>query len=257
MKKKSLIMLVCALMIVSSVAFGTIAYLTDRAGVVNKFTIGNVDITVDETEVNPDGTPKYPEGTELNPDGTPTDPTVEPERTPDENTYPLIPDSEYVKDPTMTVKAGSEEAYVRLVVTITNAAEVEDIFNEFKLLYPQTYPNGFVPGDFVTGRDNTKWVYVEAEDYGYNAVTNTYTLEFRYFQPVKPAATENVELPPLFETIRFPGELTNAHLSTLTDFEVRVDGHAIQTTGFADADAAWSAFDAQMSVTSTTTAVAP
>ena len=44
MKKKSLIMLVCALMIVSSVAFGTIAYLTDRADVVNKFTIGNVDI---------------------------------------------------------------------------------------------------------------------------------------------------------------------------------------------------------------------
>ena len=35
-KKKSLIMLVCALMIVSSVAFGTIAYLTDRAGVTNR-----------------------------------------------------------------------------------------------------------------------------------------------------------------------------------------------------------------------------
>ena len=57
MKKKSLIMLVCALMIVSSVAFGTIAYLTDRAGVVNKFTLGNVDIVVDETEVDDEGNP--------------------------------------------------------------------------------------------------------------------------------------------------------------------------------------------------------
>lgn len=247
MKKKSLIMLVCALMIVSSVAFGTIAYLTDRAGVVNKFTLGNVDIVVDETEVDDEGNP-VPD-----PDYDPDDPDPEHpdpfKRTEEENEYPLIPDSEYVKDPTMTVKAGSEEAYVRMVVTITNAAEVEAIFTELKTLYPLTYPNGFVPGDFVTGRDNTKWVYVEDEDLGFNAVTNTYTLEFRYFEPVEPTDAENVVLEPLFETIRFPGELTNDHLTTLADFEVRVDGHAIQTTGFATADEAWLAYDAQMSVT--------
>lgn len=247
MKKKSLIMLVCALMIVSSVAFGTIAYLTDRAGVVNKFTLGNVDIVVDETEVDEEGDPvPDPEYDPDDPDPVHPDPF---KRTEEENEYPLIPDSEYVKDPTMTVKAGSEEAFVRMVVTITNAAEVEAIFTELKALYPLTYPNGFVPGDFVTGRDNTKWVYVEDEDLGYNDVTNTYTLEFRYFQPVEPTATENVVLEPLFETIRFPGELTNDHLTTLADFEVRVDGHAIQTTGFADADEAWLAYDAQMSVT--------
>lgn len=245
MKKKSLIMLVCALMIVSSVAFGTIAYLTDRAGVVNKFTLGNVDIVVDETEVDEEGDP-VPD-----PEYDPDDPDPEHpgpnKRTEEENEYPLIPDSEYVKDPTMTVKAGSEEAYVRMVVTITNAAEIKAIFDDLKALYPLTYPNGFVPGDFVTGRDNTKWVYngsmVE------NEFTNTYTLEFRYFETVEPTANENVVLPPLFETIRFPGEMTNAHLSTLENFEVRVNGHAIQTTGFADADAAWAAFDAQMSVT--------
>lgn len=255
MKKKSLIMLVCALMIVSSVAFGTIAYLTDRTGVVNKFTIGNVDITVDETEVGPEGKPKYPEGTELNPDGMPVDPTVKPVRTPDENTYPLTPGGQYVKDPTMTVKAGSEEAYVRMVVTITNAAEIKAIFADLRALYPLTYPNGFVPGDFVTGRDNTKWVYVG--NMVENELTNTFTLEFRYFKTVEPTDAADVVLPPLFETIRFPGELTNDHLSTLESFEVRVDGHAIQTIGFESADAAWAAFDAQMSVSSTTTAVAP
>ena len=241
MKKKSLIMLVCALMIVSSVAFGTIAYLTDRAGVVNKFTLGNVDIIVDETEVDDEGDP-VPD-----PDPDPDDPDPDYERTEEENEYPLIPNSEYVKDPTMTVKAGSEEAYVRMVVTITNAAEVKAIFEELKTLYPITYPNGFVPGDFVTGRDNTKWVYTG--NMVENEVTNTFTLEFRYFETVEPTDTENVVLPPLFETIRFPGELTNAHLSTLENFEVRVDGHAIQTTGFATADEAWTAFDAQMSVT--------
>lgn len=245
MKKKSLIMLVCALMIVSSVAFGTIAYLTDRAGVVNKFTLGNVDIVVDETEVDEEGEP-VPD-----PDYDPDDPDPEHpdpnKRTEEENEYPLIPDSEYVKDPTMIVRAGSEEAYVRMVVTITNAAEVKAIFDDLKSLYPLTYPNGFVPGDFVTGRDNTKWIYTGsmAED----TTANTYTLEFRYFETVEPTATEDVVLPPLFETIRFPGEMTNAHLTTLENFEVRVDGHAIQTTGFANADEAWAAFDAQMTAT--------
>lgn len=242
MKKKSLIMLVCALMIVSSVAFGTIAYLTDRAGVTNRFTIGNVDIVVDETEVDDEGVPVPVDPDPDNPD--PDDPY---KRTEEENEYPLIPDSEYIKDPTLTVKAGSEEAYVRMVVTITNAAELKEIFAELQLLYPLKYPNGFVPGDFVTGRDNTKWVYTgEMQE---NAVLNTFTLEFRYFETVKPTDTEDVVLPPLFETIKIPGELTNAHLSQLTEFVIDVDGHAIQTTGFTTAAEAWAAFDAQMTVT--------
>ena len=87
-KKKSLIMLVCALMIVSSLAFDTIAYLTDCAGVTNRFIIGNVDTVVDETEVAEDGKLIYPDGTPLNPDGTPVDPNVKLERTEEENEYP-------------------------------------------------------------------------------------------------------------------------------------------------------------------------
>lgn len=243
MKKKSLIMLVCALMIISSVAFGTIAYLTDRAGVTNKFTIGNVDITVDETEVNPDGTPEYPEGTELNPDGTPVDPTIKPERTEEENEYPLIPGGEYVKDPTMTVKAGSQEAYVRMVVTINHADKIDAIFKELKAMYPTKYPGGFVPGDFVTGRNNSEWIYTG--NMVKDDALNTYTMEFRYFEPVAPSETEDVTLPPLFETVIIPGELSNAHLSTLTDFTMDVNGHAIQITGFDTAEEAWAAFDAQ------------
>lgn len=244
MKKKSLIMLVSTLVIVSSVAFGTLAFLTDRAGVTNHFTVGNVDLVVDETVVNPEtGAPVYPEGTPLNPDGTPVDPDAEPERTGEENEYPLIPGGEYVKDPTMTVGAGSEESYVRMVVTITNAAQIDAIFAELQSLYPDKYPNGFVPGDFVTGRNNSEWVY--SGNMVKDETQNTYTMEFRYFEPVKPSDTEDLTLPPLFETIRIPGELTNEHLTALTDFTIDVSGHAIQTTGFENADDAWAAFDAQ------------
>lgn len=243
MRKKSIIMLVCALVIISSVAFGTIAYLTDRASVVNRFTIGNVDIAVDETEVDEKGDPKD------NPDYDPNDPNSDPyERTEEGNDYPLVPGGEYVKDPTMTVKAGSEEAYVRMMVTLNNAREIEAIFQQLKAQYPAKYPNGFVPGDFVTGADKTKWVFEAAKT---DALNNTYTLEYRYFQPVQPDAAADTVLPPLFEKIKFPGELTNAQLATLKDFSINVVGHAIQTTGFADAKEAWAAFDAQAAVADT------
>lgn len=248
MKKKSLIMLISALLIVSSVAFGTIAYMTDRAGVTNRFTVGNVDIVVDETEVDEEGNPVQ------DPDYNPNDPEHNDPylRTEEENEYPLTPGSQYVKDPTMTVGAGSERSYVRMIVTISNAAEIDAIFAELQAQYPDKYPNGFVPGDFVTGRNNAEWVYTGSMVK--NDVLNTYTLEFRYSKPVAPGAGADEVLPPLFDTIKFPGELTNAHLTQLTDFAIDVDGHAIQTTGFNTADEAWAAFDAQMTATGTTSA---
>ena len=240
MKKKSLIMLVCALMIVSSVAFGTIAYLTDRAGVTNKFTIGNVDIVVDETEVDENGNPvPDPEYDPANPTPEHPDPN---KRTEEENEYPLIPGSSYTKDPTLTVKAGSEESYVRMVVTITNAAEVKAVFEELKAMYPEKYPNGFEPAAHVDGYDATVWpLYATTE----NTVLNTMTLEFRYPTPVT-AGEEDVRLPALFTTLNVPGELTYSQLQQLTGLAIEVNGHAIQTTGFETADEAWTAFDAQM-----------
>ena len=242
MKKKSLIMLVCALMVVSSMAFGTIAYLTDRAGVTNKFTIGNVDIVVDETEVDENGDP-VPD-----PDYDPEDPNDDPnKRTEEENEYPLIPGSEYVKDPTMTVKAGSEESYVRMMVTISNALEIKTIFAELSTQY-EKYANGFVPHEHVVGWDNAVWEYI-VDGYKEDTTANTITLEFRYPEAVKPTDTEDKVLPALFEKLKVPGELTNKHLAMLENFSIDVYGNAIQTTGFQNADEAWAAFDTQMKVT--------
>lgn len=241
MKRKSLIMLVCALMIITSMAFGTIAYLTDRAGVTNRFTIGNVDIVVDETEVDEEGQP-IPD-----PDEDPEDPDDDFERTEEENEYPLIPGTEYVKDPTLTVKAGSEESYVRLMVTVSHMKEIKAIFEELSQQYSIKYVNGFVPGDYVTGRDNTVWELVGGvkED----ETNNVFTMEFRYPNPVAPTDTEDVVLPALFETIKIPGELTYKHLDSIKDFSIEINGNAIQTTGFENAEAAWEAFDIQMEAT--------
>ena len=49
----------------------------------------------------------------------------------------------------------------------------------------------------------------------------------------------------LFTKFTMPGEITGEQLETIQGLEIVVEGHAIQTASFDDADAAWAAFDAQ------------
>ena len=43
------------------------------------------------------------------------------------NSYKLMPGTTYTMDPTVTVKAGSEESYVRMKVTFNNAAALMEM----------------------------------------------------------------------------------------------------------------------------------
>ena len=56
-KSKVLVMTLCAVLLVATTVLGTLAYLTDRESVTNTFTVGQVDITVDEADVNVNGQP--------------------------------------------------------------------------------------------------------------------------------------------------------------------------------------------------------
>ena len=213
-KAKVLIAALCAVLLVVGSVMGTLAYLTDRQAVVNTFTVGNVDITVDEAPVTPDG------------EVIPGEDRVE------GNDYHLIPGQSYTKDPTMTVKAGSEESYVRMMVTINCISELRAIFG-----------NGFLPHDFIEGKDSNIWVYEDTVENG----DNTVTYEFRYYKPVDAfEATDDIVLEPLFTSFTIPGSMTGEQLATIADLEIRVEGHAIQTATFDSAAAAWVAFDAQI-----------
>lgn len=213
-KTKVLIAALCALVLVVGSVVGTLAYLTDRQEVVNTFTVGDVDIKVDEAPVTPDGKPE--EGKDR----------VE------GNEYHLIPGQTYTKDPTMTVLKGSEESYVRMMVTINCISQLREIFGA-----------DFLPHEYIDGKDSNIWVYESTVDNG----DNTVTYEFRYYKTVDAfEATEDVVLEPLFTSFTIPGEMTGEQLATIADLEIRVEGHAIQIVGFNNADAAWAAFDAQM-----------
>lgn len=211
MKKKLLIMSV-AMVLVCAFAVGmTIAYLTSTDRVVNTFTVGNVQIKLDEADVDEYG--RVPQGSPA--------PRVT------ENTYKLIPGHTYTKDPTVTVLEGSEESYIKMTVTFSNSRQLDEIFG--------------VGTDLTTifhGYDGTTWIYKDNTE---DTAANTRTYEFWYKNAV-PATTENVALDPLFDSITVPGAITNTQLETIAGMTITVNAYAIQADGFANADAAWAAW---------------
>lgn len=209
-RMKLFVLAVCALALAVVSVIGTMAYLTDSAEVVNTFTVGNVHLRLDEAEIDENG----------NDTG---------KRTEEGNQYHLIPGKTYIKDPTVTVIKGSEEAYVRMIVTINCYDELTAIFGD-----------PFLPQYFVEGWDDTKWLTtsVIAED----EEKNTATYEFRYYETVKPEKDNDLTLDALFDTIVVPSSLNGDQLASIAKLSITVEAHAIQAAGFADADEAWGAF---------------
>lgn len=207
-RAKILSLALAGTMIVSAGVFGTMAYLTDTEEVKNTFTVGNVSITLDEADVKPDGTYETDQDNRVT-----------------ANEYKLMPGHSYIKDPTVTVEKGSEDAYVRALVTVSNATNVKavlgnDIFTKV-----------------ITGL-GSGWVresVVEKDD-------NTIVYEYRYNDKVSASDTDTV-LPALFAGFTIPDEVDNEGLESLAGMSIDVVAQAIQADGFADADAAWEDFE--------------
>lgn len=107
--KKALLLALCAVLLVVSTVFATMAYLTAQTDVVrNTFTVGKVSIVLNEAPVTPYGEVKEGEDRVI------------------KNTYKLIPGHEYVKDPTVYVDAASERCYV-FVEVVNNISDIEDL----------------------------------------------------------------------------------------------------------------------------------
>ena len=139
--KKLILTAICALLLVVATVFGTMAWLVDTDNkVVNTFTIGDIDITLDETDVD-DSTPDETRDTD--------------------NTYQLVPGAVLDKDPVIHFKAGSEKAW--LFVEIENG------------LSGLEYQDGWAEGDgfdyskvkptiFVQMTQKYQWVKMDESD---------------------------------------------------------------------------------------------
>ena len=209
MKKKLMTVLALVLVVAMSVA-GTYAYLTSADKVVNTFTVGDVQIKLDEAKANPDGSLAA------------GDERVK------ANSYKLLPGHKYNKDPMVTVLEGSESSYVKMTVTFSKAAELDAIFA----------PNGANLLSIFKGYDSTNW---ELKNVTKDTVANTRTYEFWYKETVA-APNGDVALDALFDSITVPGTITNAQLATIEGMTITVNAYAIQADGFSTADAAWEAY---------------
>ena len=100
--KKLAVMLASLALVLCTVIGGTLAWLvTETAPVVNTFTYGDINITLQETDTNKDG-----------------------DNDPNTNTYPMVPGHTITKDPKVTFKANSEDAW--LFVKLQKSANFED-----------------------------------------------------------------------------------------------------------------------------------
>ena len=175
-RSKALLLTLCAVLLVAATIFGTMAYLTSTDTVTNTFTVGKVNIKLDEAKANPDGS------LVANADRVKA------------NSYKLLPGHTYNKDPMVTVLGGSESSYVKMTVTFSKANELDAIFA----------PDGANLTSIFNGYD---------------------------------------ALDALFDSITVPGEITNEQLATIEGMTITVNAYAIQADGFANADAAWAAFN--------------
>lgn len=238
-KSKALLLTLCAVLLVAASVLGTMAYLTSTDTVTNTFTVGKVEIKLDEAKVTADGIP------------------VEGAARVTENSYKLMPGNTYTKDPTVTVKAGSEASYVRMKVTFNNAKkiialctdpefadEVTGAENAFPLIRMVNFVeanaakwDGIIPDNMV----ETGEMLADAKYFAYDKTADTLTYIFYYRETVT-APTADVVLPVLFDSIKVPEWVTGEQLAELNNFQITVIAEAIQAGSFADADDAWSHF---------------
>ena len=94
MKKRTLALILALVLVFGAAVGGTIAYLTSNDSVTNTFTVGKVEITLDEAKVDAYGV---------------ADTTADRVKA---NSYKLIPGHTYTKDPTIHVAAGSEDCWL-------------------------------------------------------------------------------------------------------------------------------------------------
>ena len=241
-KTKALLLSLCAVLLVAATVFTTVAYLTSKDAVKNTFTIGKVNIKLDEANVDEGGN------------------VIEGADRVKENSYKLLPGHTYTKDPTVTVLKGSEEAYVRMKVSMIKASDLialctdpefaEDgptgVENAFPLIRMVNFVeanaakwDGIIPDNMV----DTEEMLADSKYFFYDKETDTLTYYFYYTETVA-APDADKALAVLFDSITVPEWATAEQLAKLEGFQINVVAEAIQADGFADADAAWAAYDA-------------
>ena len=220
MKKKSILMAAIAVMLVAVlVVGGTLAYFTDTKSATNTFTVGDVKIKLDESNVN-------------DPDG---------DRVTSNEYTGMLPGIQYKKDPVVT-NTGKNGAYVRAVVTIENGMNWMGLYNENVWTAPQA--EAFKK--LICNKMGEGW---SLEDYNYVTNAERGSTDFVAVLKYDGVLAAGKATTAMFENIMLPTNATASDITTRVAqngvFHIDVVAQAIQADGFTSWNDAFAAFDAK------------
>lgn len=215
-KGKVLILVLCAMLLVVSTVFATVAFLTSTDSVQNTFTFGQVIITLDEAEVTTNGV------------------VVQGADRRHTNDYHLIPGHFYVKDPIVHVDADSETCWLFIkidndlsaIIEGKNTVDANDPAETVYTIEAQMLKNGWV----LIDEQNNVWALNRPANAGENIpVFNSFTIK----------DDANVAL--YGTTKDDAGNATGGAKIDVIAYAVQMDGFTNAGSNQANATAAWNA----------------
>ena len=214
-KKRFVAILLCVTLVALAAIGATFAYLTDTKTVDNTFTMGNVAIKLDETNVN--------------------DPTGDRVTS---NAYNVYPGAVVTKDP-IVHNTGKNAAYIRATVNVSNW------MNLCAAYYPESGFEFTKPGyekslELLVGTLGEGWSVVGVTR-GDTFTIGQFDAKFILKYDGKLAAGENTTA--MFQTVTIPAGIDNANTDSFK--EVKVVAQAIQADGFDTWEKAFEAYDAK------------
>lgn len=219
-KKKIVTLALAAVIAVMAIAGASLAYFTDTKNAENTFTMGNVKITLDETDI--------------------TDPEGDRVTSNEYGIEDVYPGAELVKDPTVH-NVGKNSAYVRAIVTIENGMNWLGLYNENVWTAPQE--EAFIALINDSLGDGWELVDIAYDMSGPNHPTSDFVATLKYTEVLAPGDDTSA----MFSEVKIPEKITENDITTRISkngtFHIDVKAQAIQTNGFATWEDAFAAFD--------------
>lgn len=214
-KKRFVAILLCVTLVALAAIGATFAYLTDTKTVDNTFTMGNVAIKLDETDI------KNPTGARVT-----------------SNEYNVYPGAVVKKDP-IVHNVGANAAYIRATVNVSNWMNlVGAYYPDFKYTFGQ---EGYKAAlNLLVGELGEGWSVVGVEA-GDTFTIGQFDAKFILKYDGKLAAGENTTA--MFQTVTIPAGIDNVNTDSFK--EVKVVAQAIQADGFNTWEDAFAAYDAK------------
>ena len=214
-KKRFVAILLCVTLVALAAIGATFAYLTDTKTVNNTFTMGNVAIKLDETNVN--------------------DPTGDRVTS---NAYSVYPGAVVTKDP-IVHNTGKNAAYIRATVNVSNWMNLcAAYYPDFKYTFGQ---EGYKAAlNLLVGELGEGWSVVGV------TAGDTFTIgqfDAKFILKYDGKLAAGADTTAMFQTVTIPAGIDNANTESFSG--VKVVAYAIQADGFDTWEAAFAAYDAK------------